>query len=75
MFRKTTSFSLVCKNVLQQVDRKALYSMRVLKSGRMSTSSNFPVCTAVIRLSALAEAFVRQSAALAAGLCELAAGP
>ena len=46
VFRKKTSFSLVCKNVLHQVDKKALCSIRVLKSGWMSTSSIFPVCTA-----------------------------
>ena len=62
MLGNTTSFSLVYKIVLHQVDRKALCFLRVLRSGWMLTSSNFPICTAVIRLSALTEAFVRQSA-------------
>ena len=61
VFRKKASFSLVCKNVLHKVDKKALCSIRVLKTGWISTSSNLPGCTAAIRVSALAEAFVKQS--------------
>ena len=33
VFRKKTSFSFVCKNVLHQVDKKALCSIRGLTSG------------------------------------------
>ena len=53
---------LVCINVLHHVDKKALCSMSVLKLVCMSTSNSFPVCTAVINLSAYADAFVKQSA-------------
>ena len=45
LFRKKTSFSLVCINVLHHVDKKALRSMSVLKFGCMTTSNNFPVFT------------------------------
>ena len=45
-----------------KVDKEALRSIIVLKSRWMSTSSKFPVSTTVIRLSALDEAFVKQSA-------------
>ena len=45
-----------------KVDKEALRSIIVLKSRWMSTSSKFPVSTTVIRLSALDEIFVRQSA-------------
>ena len=61
VFRKKTSFSLVCMNVLHHVDKKALCSMSVLKLGCMSTSNSVPVFTAVIKLSAFVDAFVRQS--------------
>ena len=59
--RRRTSFSLVCTNVLHQVDKEVLCSMSVLKSGWMSTLGNLPVFTAVIKLSAFADAFVKQS--------------
>ena len=57
-----TSFSLVCMNVLHHGVKKALCSMRVPKLWWMSTSSHLPVFTAVIKLSAFADAFERQSA-------------
>ena len=55
------AFSLVCTNVLHQMDKEVLCSMSVLKSGWMSTLGNLPVFTAVIKLSAFADAFVKQS--------------
>ena len=48
-------------NVLHQVVKKALSFIGVLESGWMSTSSNLPVFTAVIKLLAFADAFVKQS--------------
>ena len=60
-FRKRTFFSLVCMNVPHHVDKKPLCSMSVLKSGWMSTLGNLPVFTAVIKLSAFADPFVKQS--------------
>ena len=55
VFRKKTSFSLVCIKVLHQVDKKTLCPMSVLKYGWMSTSNNLLVFTAVIRLSVFAQ--------------------
>ena len=60
-FKKKT-FSCVRINVLHHVDKKVLCSISVPKIGSMSTSSNSPVFTCVIELSAFADAFVRQSA-------------
>ena len=60
--RKRTFFSFVCINVLHHADEKALCSMSVLKLGCVSISNMFLVFTAVIKLSAFADAFVRQSA-------------
>ena len=61
-FRKNTFSSIVCMNGLHHVDNKALCSMSVLKFGETSTSNNLPVFTALIKLSAFADAFVKQSA-------------
>ena len=61
-FRKKTFFSLVCMFFLHHVDKNALCYMRVLKFGRTSTSNNLTVFTAVIKLSAFADDFVKQSA-------------
>ena len=61
-FRKETFFSLVNINVLHHVDKNALCSMRVLKFGWTSTSKNLTASTAVIKLSAFTDVFVKQSA-------------
>ena len=47
---------------LHHVDKNALCYMRVLKFGWTSTSNNLTVCTAVIKLSAFADNFVKQTA-------------
>ena len=47
-FWKRTSFSLVCMNVLHQMDKKGVVFHECSKSGWMSTSGNIPVVTAVI---------------------------
>ena len=62
VFRKKTFVSFVCRNVLHRVDNNALCFMSVLKFGWMSTSHNLLVFTAVIKLSAFADDFVKQSA-------------
>ena len=61
-FRTKTLFSLMCMNVPHHVDKNALCSVTVLKFGWTSTSNNLPVFTAVIKLSAFADAFVKRSA-------------
>ena len=61
-FRKKTCFSLVCMKVVHHVDKNALFSMSVLKVGLTSTSKNLTASTAVIKLSAFADAFVKQFA-------------
>ena len=60
VFRKKTSFSLVCMNVWHHVDKKALCSMSVLQLECMSTSDSFPVFTAVIKFIACADAFTAE---------------
>ena len=64
MFRKKNFLPspLCAKMFLHHVDKKALCSMSFVNTGCTSTSGNFPVRTAVIRLASLAEAFVKQSA-------------
>ena len=56
-------FSLLCAwFFLHHVDKNALCYMRVLKFGRTSTSNNLTVFTAVIKLSAFVDDFVKQTA-------------
>ena len=56
-------FSLLCAwFFLHHVDKNALCYMRVLKFGRTSTSNNLTVFTAVIKLSAFVDDYVKQSA-------------
>ena len=45
--------SIVCKNVLRQVDKKALCSISVLKSEECQHQANFLSATVVITLSRL----------------------
>ena len=61
-FRKKTIFFLMCMNHLHHVDKRTFCSMSVLKFGWTSTSNDLPVFTAVIKLSAFADDFVKQSA-------------
>ena len=66
------SFSCVCMNVLQQqVNKKALcFHECSNSSGECQHLINLPVFTAVIKLSAFADAFVEQSAKqFCVGIC------
>ena len=56
-------FSLLCARIfLHHVDKNALCYMRVLKFGRTLSCNNLTVFTAVIKLSAFVDDFVKQSA-------------
>ena len=61
-FRKKPFFSRVHEFFWHHVDKNALCYKRVLKFGRTSTSNNLSVFTAVIKLSAFVNDFVKQSA-------------
>ena len=61
-FRKKTFSPLCAWFFWNHVDENALCYMRVLKFGRTSTSNKLTVFTAVIKLSAFVDDFVKQSA-------------